>query len=169
MTHRLACDAADVFAAGASMAAGDVENGLQGGPCQPAGRTVPPGEEPMPLAMWHGTADSVIRYDSGRLGLTKWLSRYQCSTTPVSVVADAFGSTETYAGCVRPDIVASGRRDFAVVFRTLDDHNHGWANGCGGTPTCDPAAPTRPFPTAQDLNEEMWSFLIAHPRERPAA
>jgi hypothetical protein len=32
------------------MAAGDVENGLQGGPCQPAGRVPPAGEEPMPLA-----------------------------------------------------------------------------------------------------------------------
>jgi polyhydroxybutyrate depolymerase len=169
MTHRLACDAADLFAAGASMAAGDVENGLQGGPCQPAGRVPPAGEEPMPLAMWHGTADSVIRYESGRLGLTKWLARYQCNTTPATTTVDAFGSTETYSGCTRPDIVALDRPDFVVVFRTLDEHNHGWGNGCGGTPTCDPAAPTRPFPTALELNEEMWSFLSAHPRVRPAA
>lgn len=169
MTHRLACDAADLFAAGASMAAGDVENGLQGGPCQPAGRVAPSGEEPMPIAMWHGTVDSVIRYEAGRLGLTKWLARYRCATKPVTTTVDAFGSTETYAGCSRPDIVALDRPTFVVVFRTLDEHNHGWGNGCGGSPTCDPEATTRPFPTAHDLNEEMWSFLIAHPRVRPAA
>ena len=166
MTHRLACDAADLFAAGASMAAGDVENGLQGGPCQPAGRVAPPGEEPMPLAMWHGTADSVIRYESGRLGLEKWLQRYQCASAPRSVISDAFGRVEVYGGCARPDVVRRGK--FEVRFRTLDDHNHGWASGCGGTPTCDPAQPERPFPTADQLNEEMWAFLSAHPRQQDA-
>ena len=116
--------------------------------------------------MWHGTADSVIRYESGRLGLSKWLARYQCDPNPASVTEDAYGRTETYGSCARPDVVE--RERFAVTFRTLDDHNHGWASGCGGTPTCDPANPTRPFPTAKELNEEMWTFLSAHPREKPA-
>lgn len=178
MTHRLACDAADLFAAGASMAAGDVENGLQGGPCQPDGRTVPPGEEPMPLALWHGDSDSVIRYQSGRLGLTKWLARYGCDPVPRSETEDAYGTLEVYGSCTRPDVVAReaaaraidpGAAPFEITFRTLTDHDHGWANGCGGTPTCDPANPERPFPTADELNEAMWAFLAAHPRSTAAA
>ena len=177
MTHRMACEHADLFAAGASYAAGDVENKPQGGPCS-AHRTDVEGWEPMPLALWHGTDDTIVDYAVGRRGLAAWLERYDCDTPPATTSPDAYGSTETFGSCARPDVVereaATGQR-FTVVFRTFDEHGHAWPDGCGGrnagtggAVACDPSTNSRPYPGATELAEEIWSFLSQHTRSEPA-
>ena len=178
MTHRMACENGDLFAAGASYAAGDVENKPQGGACSADGAGVT-GWEPVPLGMWHGTDDGIVNYTSGRRGLAGWLERYDCDTPVSRVIEDQFGTTETYTTCARDDVrareAATGAR-FELVFRTLDGHGHAWPDGCGGqnagtggSVPCDPAGNTRPFPIAADLTEELWGFLSAHTRATPAA
>jgi polyhydroxybutyrate depolymerase len=177
MTHRMACEHADLFAAGASYAAGDVENKPQGGPCS-AERTDLEGWEPMPLGLWHGTDDTIVDYAVGRRGLAAWIERYDCDTPPMSTSADAYGSTEVFGSCARPDVVeraAATGRPFTVLFRTLDQHGHAWPDGCGGhnagtggTVECDPSANTRPHPQATELAEEIWSFLSQQVRAEDA-
>ncbi|HET6911105.1 MAG TPA: prolyl oligopeptidase family serine peptidase [Mycobacteriales bacterium] len=67
MVQRLVCDAGDLFAAGASYAGGDIEGSAVGGPCnagtgEPGAPPDPAGYLPVPLGMWHGTADSIVNY-----------------------------------------------------------------------------------------------------------
>ena len=177
MTHRMACEHADLFAAGASYAAGDVENKPQGGPCS-AHRTDVEGWEPMPLGLWHGTDDTIVDYAVGRRGLAAWLERYDCDTRPESTSTDSYGSTESFGACARPDVIereAATGQPFSVVFRTFDEHGHAWPDGCGGqnagtggTVACDPSTNTRPYPGATELAEEIWSFLSQHARAEAA-
>lgn len=170
ITHRLACDAGDLFAAGASYAAGDVSGLFNGGPCPADGRDTAgdpiDGWAPVPIAMWHGDDDAIVGYAAGRRGLHKWLERYDCDTTP-EAVGDDFGSVETYGSCTAGD--------FDVVFRTLDGHGHAWPDGCGGQQSgtggslgCEPEPGTGPWPSATDLTEELWAYLSAHARIEPA-
>lgn len=172
MGQRLACDSGDLFAAVALLAGNGVDTFAIGGPCRLDG----PGYEPVPVSFWHGDADSLNDYEiAGRRTLREWLARYRCDTVPASSAPKArFGPIEAYGNCHRPDIRererASGVR-FMVGFRTLAKHDHGYPDGCGGgvgSPReCD--APGRTFPTAQDLNAELYDFLRQHARRNPAA
>jgi len=164
MTHRATCDLGDLFAAGASYAAGDLTNR---GPCtpglDPAGEPVP-GWERMSLGTWHGTDDAVVGYGAGRRGMAKWLDRYDCDTTPVTV-ADEFGDTDTWGACLD---------GVTLRFRTLDGHGHAWPDGCGGAQStggsveCTPEQGTGPWPGPTDLTKEIWAFLSQFEREAPA-
>ena len=165
MTHRVTCDLGDVFAAGASYAAGDLSNG---GGCTPGidaeGQPIS-GWERMPIANWHGTDDGVIAYAGGRRGIAKWVERYDCDSTP-AVSEDVFGSIELWTNCLD---------DVAVQFRTFDGHGHAWPDGCGGQQSgtggsvdCEPEPGTGPWPAPTDLTEEIWSFLSQHQRNAPA-
>jgi poly(3-hydroxybutyrate) depolymerase len=170
MTHRLACESGDLFAAGASYAAGDVSGFPHESPCAANGvghdgRPIT-GFRQVPLALWHGTADGIVAYQGGRRGLRGWLERYDCDTVTPRV-DDVFGGWEHYGSCAAPDV--------ELVFRTLADHGHAWPDGCGGqqstggTAECTPEAGTGPWPVATDLADELWRFLAAHERGEPAA
>lgn len=170
MTHRLACESGDLFAAAASYAAGDVAGFPTESPCvadglDSAGSPIP-GFEPVPLALWHGNDDGIVDYSAGRRGLSAWLERDDCDTTPEQR-ADELGTWETFPACTRGN--------FAMVFRTLAGHGHAWPDGCGGqqstggTVDCEPEPGTGPWPEATDLTEELWANLSQHRRAEPAA
>lgn len=170
MTHRMACESADLFAAGASYAAGEIGSYASGTPCAGDGLDADgqpiPGWEPLPLAMWHGNDDGTVSYQGGRRGLDKWLERYDCDTV-ATTASDEFGQWETFDDCVAGD--------FNLVFRTLEGHGHAWPDGCGGQQStggsvdCEPEPGTGPWPGALDLTRELWAYLSAHTRDVPAA
>src|SRR5688500_13318663 len=58
MAQRLACDAYDLVASIAPCAGGRPDNGLQGGPCRP--------KRAVPVALFHGDADTTVRIEQGR-------------------------------------------------------------------------------------------------------
>ncbi|MFP5305471.1 MAG: alpha/beta hydrolase family esterase, partial [Gammaproteobacteria bacterium] len=134
MTQRLACDAGDVFAAGASVSGGDINSPGIGGSCDAGATARPEGYEPVPLGFWHGTDDSVVRYDWGRTSLANWIERYQCGA-PDEDTAAPYGPVEVYASCGRADVrareLASGTR-VRLRFHTYTAHAHGYPDGCGG-------------------------------------
>ena len=170
MAYRLACDAADLFAS-VAVHAGTPADGTYpfGGPCR-ANEDNAPGFETVPIAFSHGTADGTVDYEVGRGALRGWVDRYRCDTTALEVLPTPFGPTERYGNCHRADIearVAATGVPFDLQFHTMVDHDHIYPNGCGGFETCD--APDPRFPTADDINTEMYAFLSHHARATPAA
>jgi len=160
MTHRLACEAADLFAAAGTVAAPVGE--LPGG-CTPS--------RPVPIMAFHGTADPVVDYQgtSGagsswleRLGLTRrpfaflpapqwtadWAARNGCSPSPnpESIPATGDASGVRYTGC---------DAGVEVLFYTIEDGGHTWPGG-------------RPIPlvgkTSRDVDasETMWQFFARY-------
>jgi len=160
MTYRLACDAADLFAAAAVWAGTPADNTYPfGGPCA-ANQDAAPGFETMPIAIWHGTEDATVDYAVGRGALRGWVDRYRCDTAPLAVTTDEFGSTEHYGGCRRPDTVARAAATgvpFELRFRTVDGHPHSY-----------PAPPGPGVPTADDIVREVYAFLAGNPRAAAA-
>jgi len=155
MTHRLACEAADLVAAAGTVAApvGELPDG-----CTPS--------RPVPIMAFHGTADPVVDYQgysgSGsswmdRLGLTRggfsylqapqwtadWAARNGCAPEPESIPSSGDTSGVRYTGC------SAG---VEVIFYTVDGGGHTWP---GGMPI--------PFvgKTSQDIDasETMWQFF----------
>lgn len=173
MAQRLACDAGDLVAAVASTAGGNVAMPGLGGPCAASGAPVD-GYEPVPVGLWHGTADQLISYENaGRTTERLWAERYGCAA-----VADVrqlpHGTRDVHGSCTRDDIVAQGPPRsvrFAVELRTYVDHRHGYPDGCGGLgelsrEPCEPDPAT--WPTADSHNAEIHHFLASHPRRTPA-
>lgn len=183
MVQRLVCDAGDLFAAGASYAGGDIEGSAVGGPCnagtgEPGAPPDPAGYLPVPLGMWHGTADSIVNYKDELRSQTRWLQRYDCDTTPVATTPAGSG-IETggiatgflYGRCARGDVA---KLDGApLLFQALPNHDHGWPDGCVGKPGADGAGadtctPDGTYPTADGFDGVVWNWLSGWTRVRPA-
>lgn len=126
MTHRLACEMADVFA---SVGAGS--GPLMSTPCSPA--------RPIPLVHYHGTADTTVPYNGGSVVLVTfpsvantmagWAARNGCASTPTRLWEDAGVQADAWA--------CDGGAD--VVLYTLQGGDHLWTpSGVawidGGTP-----------------------------------
>jgi len=158
MTHRLACEMADVFAA-AGVVAGPIVD-LPGG-CTPA--------RPMPIVGFHGTADPVVSYGGGTLssgaarrmfhreeGLRMysaqewaagWGERNGCQALEEAAGPGPDIRTDAYSGC---------RDGGDVVLYTIEGGGHTW-----------PGGPNFPFlgRTTQSVNasEVMLEFFLEHP------
>ena len=150
LSYRLACEAADIFAAIAPI------SGTQNyDECEPS--------EPVSIIHFHGTADTHVPYNGGigedsRAGvpfnsvadsINFWLGRDQCSKTPLSeTFADI--QHDTYSNC------ASGT---AVELYTIIGGKH-------ARPGSDrPAGPNGDEPTQTiSANEIIWEFFAAHPK-----
>jgi len=159
MVQRLACDAADLFAAVAAWAATPVDGTYPfGGPCR-ANEDRALGFETAPIAFWQGTADETVAFETGRRAMQLWVDRYRCDTVPTSVEETPFGPIQHFGGCTRPDVVAretSTGVPFDVQFRVVEDHPHVYpAAGAG-------------LPTAAQINAELFAFLSKHARATDA-
>lgn len=141
LSHRLACERADVFAAVAPVAG---VMGIDG--CNPS--------RPVPVMHTHGTADAVVPYNGNpALGyeaaattVAGWVARDQCSAAPVVTFEQGDARCEATRGC------AGGAE---VVFCTITGGGHTWPGGA-------------PFPgghISMDLSatDAMWEFFAAHP------
>lgn len=139
-SYRLACDAADLFAAVAPVSAVDETR-----ECTP--------RRPVPVLAFNGTGDPVVHYGGGwwslrsaRESFARWTDRDRCAKTPPRVVwqhGDA--RCEAATGC-EADVIAC----------TIEGGGHTWP---GGT--------RAPFlgRTSSDLDATttLLDFFLAHP------
>ncbi|MEM6289791.1 MAG: PHB depolymerase family esterase [Myxococcota bacterium] len=136
MTHRLACEAADLFAAVAPVA-GVI--GLDDDDCTPS--------RPIPVMHFHGTADFVVSYYGGLFAsvndtIEGWVARNGCSATPTRIVDVGEAYCDAYEGCAD---------DATVTLCTVEGGGHCWP----GNPACLGAFST----TLLDANTQMLEFF----------
>ncbi len=138
LSHRLACEAADVFAAVAPISA------LNGMPtCTPS--------RPVPVLMSNGTADSIVPIAGNPLTnfpplsttIAGWRTRNQCSGAPVESYLKGSARCEASRACAGNSAVES-----CIVTGAF----HNWPGG------------TVPGVNNQDLNvtDYIWQFFLAH-------
>lgn len=151
LSHRLACEASDVFAAAAPVA-----GTLNFPACQPA--------QPIAMLAFHGTDDQHAPYEGG--------------AGPDSLVGVDFASVEDSMafwaaanGCQPPAQTRSAGDDFrheewpgcrdgtAVELVTIFGGGHAWPGGAAGRPQAD--QPTQ----AVSASQLMWEFFAAHPKQ----
>ncbi|HGG57435.1 MAG TPA: hypothetical protein ENK31_06530, partial [Nannocystis exedens] len=109
MTHRLACEASDLFAAFAP-----VSSVLLTEPCEP--------ERPVPIMMFNGTSDTLVPYEGGLfLGAVEtfesWAAKGGCAGAPALTFAKGAATCQTYQEC------AEGAE---VTLCTIDPMGHCW-------------------------------------------
>ncbi|MBI5500012.1 MAG: prolyl oligopeptidase family serine peptidase [Deltaproteobacteria bacterium] len=132
MSHRLGCEAADLFAAVApvSGAMGIVD-------CAPS--------RPVPLIAFHGLQDMLVSHDDGRAAVDEWVGHDGCTGDPVRT--DIGGSY-----CLEWSACAGGAQ---VTMCTLDPEGHCWPGG--SDLLCLPGI--GPFNDDIDANDAMWAFF----------
>lgn len=139
MSHRLGCEAADLFAAIAPVAG---EIGIPS--CTPS--------RPIPVIAYHGTEDPLVPYQNGADSVQTWADLNGCQGEPVHTV---FGNSycDVYESC------NAGAR---TGLCTLDPEGHCWPGGSESL--CLP--PIAPYNDDIHANEHMWAFfatLMARP------
>ena len=149
LSQRLACEAADVFAAVAPVA-----GTLNLSPCQPA--------QPVSVIEFHGIADQHIPYDGGKgpdslvdVAFTSvqdsvayWVAANGCGTQPQTSSFDDI-KHEVWMGCAKGT---------AVELYTIIEGGHAWPGGSSGWPGSD--KPTQTI-SASAL---IWEFFSTHPK-----
>ncbi len=150
LSHRLACEASDLFAAIAPVA-----GTLNFPSCHPA--------QPISVIEFHGTDDQHILYDGGygakalvTVDFTSvpesigfWVSANACDS---EAQLDSFADIrrETWTGCVDSS---------AVELYTIIDGGHSWPGGQGGLVGSDQPALTI------SASQLIWEFFEAHPKQ----
>lgn len=135
MSHRLACEAADLFAAVAPVSA---VNGMDS--CTPS--------RPVPVMMFNGTLDPLVAYNGGGLfgsaeqTFIDWGTRDVCGDAPKP------GKSNGAASCVQHELCDA---DTSVVFCTFTGMGHCWP----GNAFC----PFGAASTDLSANDEMWEFF----------
>jgi polyhydroxybutyrate depolymerase len=142
MANRLACEAADVFAAVAPVAGAHTQDE----DCDPV--------RPMPMLIFHGDADRVVPYTGvGELFppideyASRWAIRNRCDPVPEESRIAVDVVERRWIGC-------EARAD--VVLYIVEGGGHGWP----GTTRPEGALVTTASISATDL---MWEFFEAHP------
>ncbi len=149
-SYRLACDAADLFAAIGTVAG--TQNYVR---CNPS--------QPVSVIHFHGTEDDHVLYDGGagpdslagvpfasvKESIDFWVNRDQCPPTP---------QRETFSD-VRREKYADCAQGTAVELYTILGGKHAWP-GSGG-----PAWPGGDQPTGTiSATRLIWDFFAAHPK-----
>jgi len=136
MSHRLACEAADIFAAVAPVSA---VNGTE--PCEPG--------RPVPVMMFNGTADILVAYNgggnfgkSGPETFQEWAERDGCTDDAIPGKKAGAASCESHEDC---------DAGVAVGFCTFEGMGHCWP----GQAFCPYGAAS----TDLSANDEMWAFF----------
>lgn len=150
MSYRLACDAADLFAAVAPVAG--TQNYVR---CNPT--------QSVSIIHFHGTDDGHVGYNGGsgpdsfvdvpftsvKDSIDFWLNVNQCNTTPQSESFEDI-QHDTFSNC------ANGT---AVELYTIVGGKHAWPGGGG------PAWPGGDQPTQSiSATEIIWAFFKSHPK-----
>jgi polyhydroxybutyrate depolymerase len=150
MSYRLACEAADLFAAVAP-----VSGTLNYAACSPS--------EPVPVLHIHGTADEHLPYDGGK-------GDESLTTTDFASVADTIAfwvqadgcapiASESRAGSVIHSIYTDCAPGTGVELYTIVGGLHAWPGSDGpGWPGGDEPSPDL------EASEVIWEFFRAHPK-----
>jgi polyhydroxybutyrate depolymerase len=140
MSYRLACDAADLFAAFAPVSGAYQKYG----DCNPS--------RPVPAVAFHGTDDKLLPYQGipplflpVRDWAIEWASRNGCGSTPAVAYQKGDVTGETWSGC---------NQGADVVLYTIAGKGHSW-----------PGSDMPAAITTQDIDatDAMWDFFAAHP------
>jgi polyhydroxybutyrate depolymerase len=149
LSQRLACEAADIFAAVAPVA-----GTLNFPQCQPS--------QPVSVIEFHGTADQHVLYDGGRGpdalvdvdfvsvqdSVEFWVTANECTTQAQTNSFDDIRH-EVWVGC---------EAGTAVELYIIIDGGHAWPGGGSGWPGSD--KPTQTI----SASELIWDFFDAHPK-----
>jgi polyhydroxybutyrate depolymerase len=150
LSHRLGCEAADLFAAIAPVA-----GTLNFSPCNPS--------QPTAVLMFHGTADQHLPYEGG-VGSKSWVG------VDFASVQESVDFWTTFNGCnpqpqtesfadVRHQVWSGCQEGTAVELYTIVGGGHAWPGGnSSGRPDAD--QPTQTISASQLI----WKFFAAHPR-----
>ena len=150
LSHRLACEAADIFAAVAPVA-----GTLNFPACQPT--------EPISIIEFHGTDDQHIPYEGGN-------GSASLVNVSFASAADSVEFWATFDGC-NPQPQTSTTEDIryeewtgcmsttAVVLYSIIGGGHAWPGGVRGRPEAD-QQPTESISASQVI----WEFFAAHPK-----
>ncbi len=141
MANRLACDAADVFAAIGAVAGAYVDFAE----CAPS--------RPVPIIAFHGTLDLVVPYEGFllvpdvRVWAEAWSARNGCTSEPDIGRIAADVTLHRWSDC---------REGADVLLYTIEGGGHGWP----GT-----SSPTRRENSTDsvDATELIWDFFEVHP------
>lgn len=142
MTHRLACEASDVFAAFGPVAG---VLGLSPEDCTP--------ERPVPIIHFHGAKDPIIDYDGAVNTMQGWADRNGCDATPEETFRNGDAHCDSWSGC---------DAGVEVTFCTIDGMGHCWP----GSATSDSICPTLdlgPGSLDIDANAHMWDLFVDSP------
>lgn len=137
MTNRLACEAADLFAAVAP-----VSSTLITPDCAPT--------RPVPIIVFNGTGDLLVPYGGGlyqgaQATFQDWATIDGCTGDPVPGKIAGTASCETYDQC---------QGGVSVTLCTIDGMGHCWP----GQPLC----PWGAVNTDMSANDEMWALFSQH-------
>jgi polyhydroxybutyrate depolymerase len=135
MSHRLACEAADLFASVAPVA-----GAISVATCAPS--------RPISVLAFHGVQDTLVSYASDLQSMTAWAGTDGCDSVPAQVEFDG-GDHRIWSGC---------DDDVAVEFYTLDPMGHCWPSGWD-TYCFDFLGP---HSDAVDANAAMLDFFDSH-------
>ena len=149
LTHRLGCEAADIFAAIAPVA-----GTLNFAECHPA--------QPISVIEFHGTADRNVPYDGG-VGPNSLVG------VDFASVQDSVGFWATFNVCnsqpqansndnVQHEVWAECVDSTAVELYTIIGGGHAWPGGRSGWPGSDKPAQTI------SASQVIWDFFAAHPK-----
>lgn len=137
MSQRMACDAADLFAATASLAGTLPTQPFPLAPSAPAGSPCEP-SRPIGVAMIGGDFDPFMLTPNDEQSRDFWLAHNGCSGAPVTATDD-YGRQDLYTACAG---------SVQVLWRVLANTTHGWPTDAAG----------------DDLRMRVWNFLAAHNR-----
>jgi len=150
LSHRLGCEAADLFAAIAPVA-----GTLNFSPCNPS--------QPVSVLMFHGTADQHLPYEGGvgpkslvgvdfdsvQESVDFWTTFNGCNPQP---------QTESFAD-IQHQVWSGCREGTAVELYTIVGGGHAWPGGnSSGRPDAD--LPTQTISASQLI----WEFFAVHPK-----
>ncbi|MFW5875513.1 MAG: alpha/beta hydrolase family esterase [Myxococcota bacterium] len=148
MSHRLACEASDVFAAFGPVAG---VLGLPPEDCTP--------ERPVPIIHFHGTEDPLVAYESGDgfAGVVDtmqgWADRNGCDATPEETFRNGDAHCDSWSGC---------DADVEVTLCTIDGMGHCWPGSETGESIC-PSFGFGPGSLDIDANAHMWDLFVDSP------
>lgn len=152
MTYRLACEAADLFAAVAPVA-----GALNADDCRPVA--------PVSLIVFHGTADGHVRFEGGKPRTA--FDRHPREDKPVSFAVEFW---RRHNGCsAEPARERTGHvmhdtyacpRGVAVELYAIEGQGHAWPGGQKGLRYGNVDPPS----TELSATDAMWNFFARHPK-----